>query len=107
MLPPHLLRGEYTLSERATCIQLQDITTHFAMARKTKILCTMGPACSSKEGITVLLDAGMNIARLNFSHGDHASHLRTLQEFRCAPQPQPTAVLLGSAETAIMHRYLP
>ena len=34
----------------------------------------MGPATSSEEGIAALLDAGMNVARLNFSHGDYADH---------------------------------
>ncbi|KAG2783194.1 hypothetical protein PC116_g30018, partial [Phytophthora cactorum] len=43
--------------------------------RKTKIFCTLGPACWSEEGLLELIDAGMNVARFNFSHGDHASHL--------------------------------
>jgi pyruvate kinase len=34
--------------------------------RKTKIVCTMGPKCWSEEGLAKLLDAGMNVARLNF-----------------------------------------
>jgi pyruvate kinase len=41
--------------------------------RLTKIVCTMGPACNTEEGIRGLAERGMNIARLNFSHGDHAS----------------------------------
>jgi len=44
------------------------------MTRRAKIVCTMGPATSSEEGIAALLDAGMNVARMNFSHGDHADH---------------------------------
>ena len=44
------------------------------MTRREKIVCTMGPATSSEEGIAALLDAGMNVARMNFSHGDHADH---------------------------------
>ncbi len=39
--------------------------------RKTKIVCTLGPACSTEEKLVEMLDAGMDVARLNFSHGDH------------------------------------
>lgn len=42
--------------------------------RKTKIVCTIGPASESTELLEELIDAGMNVARLNFSHGDHAEH---------------------------------
>ena len=44
------------------------------MTRRAKIVCTLGPATSSDEAIAALLDAGMNVARMNFSHGDHADH---------------------------------
>ncbi len=39
--------------------------------RKTKIVCTIGPASESEEMIEKLMNAGMNVARLNFSHGSH------------------------------------
>lgn len=44
------------------------------MDRRTKIVCTLGPAVASKEGILNLVEAGMDVARMNFSHGDHADH---------------------------------
>ncbi|KAJ4829026.1 hypothetical protein Tsubulata_047684 [Turnera subulata] len=46
--------------------------------RKTKIVCTIGPSTSSREMIWKLAEAGMNVARLNMSHGDHASHQKTI-----------------------------
>ena len=46
--------------------------------RKTKIICTIGPACDNEETLTELCKAGMNVARLNFSHGVHADHLRRI-----------------------------
>ena len=48
----------------------------------TDIICTLGPACSSPEGIQALLESGMNIARLNFSHGDHDSHKKLIAMVR-------------------------
>ncbi len=52
--------------------------------RKTKIVCTIGPASDSPERIRQLLAAGMDIARLNFSHGTNAEHLERLQNLRKA-----------------------
>ncbi len=52
--------------------------------RKTKILCTLGPATSTQERIGELLDAGMNAVRINFSHGDHATHQQTVANVRAA-----------------------
>ncbi|MCF8001344.1 MAG: pyruvate kinase [Halanaerobiales bacterium] len=46
--------------------------------RKTKIVCTLGPAADDKETIKKLAEAGMNVARLNFSHGDHEEHGRRI-----------------------------
>lgn len=50
--------------------------------RRTKIVCTIGPASWSEEGLSKLLDAGMNVARFNFSHGDHETHKNTLDRLR-------------------------
>ncbi len=50
--------------------------------RRTKIICTIGPASESPEIIKQLLDAGMNVARLNFSHGSHEEHGRRIKTLR-------------------------
>lgn len=63
-------------------VGLDLITAPVKAARKTKIICTLGPACWSEEGLAELLDAGMNVARFNFSHGDHAGHGEVLARLR-------------------------
>lgn len=50
--------------------------------RKTKIVCTIGPASESEEMIEKLMKAGMNVARLNFSHGDHDEHKARIDTIR-------------------------
>ena len=51
---------------------------------KTKIVCTIGPASESQEVMEQMLLAGMNVARLNFSHGDFESHKRVIDTLRSA-----------------------
>lgn len=50
--------------------------------RRTKIVCTIGPATSSAERLEQLMKAGMNVARLNFSHGTHEEHARVIELIR-------------------------
>ena len=54
--------------------------------RKTRIVCTLGPAVSSRDAIIGLIRAGMNVARFNFSHGDHAEHRERLVLLRQAAE---------------------
>lgn len=49
--------------------------------RKTKIVCTIGPASESIEKLEQLIEAGMNVARLNFSHGSHEEHGARIKTF--------------------------
>jgi pyruvate kinase len=52
------------------------------VARKTKIVCTLGPSCWSEEGLAELIDAGCNVMRFNFSHGSHEAHQQVLDRVR-------------------------
>ena len=62
------------------------------MDRRTKIVCTLGPAVASKEAIVGLVRDGMNVARLNFSHGDHADHQQNYDWVREATDETGQAV---------------
>lgn len=62
--------------------------------RHTKIICTIGPASQSVETLEQLLQAGMNIARLNFSHGTHADHQQLILSIRQASQSTGIPILL-------------
>jgi pyruvate kinase len=65
------------------------------MRRRAKIVCTLGPATSSQEAITELVAAGMDVARMNFSHGDHADHRAVYERVRAAAQQagRPVGIL--------------
>ena len=51
-------------------------------SRRAKIVCTLGPSCNTEAGIRGLLQSGMDVARLNFSHGSHEEHARSIQVLR-------------------------
>ena len=62
--------------------------------RRAKIVCTLGPAVESIEKITELIDAGMNMARLNLSHGGHDEHQKRLDLVRTAAKKANKAVAI-------------
>ena len=62
------------------------------VSRRAKIVCTLGPATSSPERIRELVDAGMDVARLNFSHGTHSQHAATYRMVREAADAAGRAV---------------
>ncbi|KAK8703196.1 hypothetical protein V6N13_021522 [Hibiscus sabdariffa] len=67
--------------------------------RKTKIVCTIGPSTSSREMIWKLAESGMNVARLNMSHGDHASHQKTIdlvKEYNAQFEDKVIAIMLDT-----------
>ncbi len=66
--------------------------------KKTKIVCTIGPASESKEVFTELVKSGLNVARLNFSHGNHEEHLQRIKMIREVREElgEPVAILLDT-----------
>ena len=68
------------------------------MLKKTKIVCTIGPASRDADTMREMLEAGMNVARLNFSHGTHEEHRNTIETFRRVrdEQDRPAAILLDT-----------
>lgn len=68
------------------------------MNTRTKIICTIGPAVNSLDKIIELIHAGMNVARLNFSHGSHEEHLQVIRLLKLARKQLgvPLAIILDT-----------
>lgn len=66
--------------------------------RKTKIICTIGPACESEATLTEMFHAGMNIARLNFSHGTHSEHAEKIARIKAIREKldMPVGIMLDT-----------
>ncbi|KAH0483325.1 MAG: hypothetical protein KVP17_005216, partial [Porospora cf. gigantea B] len=52
------------------------------LQRKTRLVCTMGPACWDVDTLVTMINEGMTVARFNFSHADHDTHTKTLGRVR-------------------------
>ncbi|WJX71013.1 putative protein kinase [Trifolium repens] len=78
--------------------------------RKTKIVCTIGPSTDTKEMIWKLAEAGMNVARLNMSHGDHASHQKVIdlvKEYNAQSKDNVIAIMLDTKGPEVRSGDLP
>ena len=66
--------------------------------RKTKIVCTIGPACNNVPTLTEMVKAGMNVARLNFSHGTHEDHQKNIDMLKSVREElnQPLGIMLDT-----------
>lgn len=53
---------------------------------RTKVVCTLGPACEDEETLGAMVEAGMDVARLNFSHGDHEWHRQAIERIRAVEE---------------------
>ncbi|KAK6936744.1 Pyruvate kinase, barrel [Dillenia turbinata] len=107
------LQGIQQLSDTAVAMWSKP-----TVRRKTKIVCTIGPSTNTREMIWKLAEAGMNVARLNMSHGDHASHQKVIDlvkeynahnkdngpEVRSGDLPQPIMLTSGQEFTFTIQR---
>lgn len=68
------------------------------MSIRTKVICTIGPSCNSLDMMVELIKAGMNVARLNFSHGTHEEHLQSILNLKEARKrlKVPLAIMLDT-----------
>jgi pyruvate kinase len=83
-LPMYWVGNKMSLTER-----------NMQMMKKTKIVATIGPVTTSEAVLTKLVKSGLNVARLNFSHGDHAEHQEKLENIRVVSEKlsMPVAIL--------------
>jgi pyruvate kinase len=65
-----------------------------AIPRRAKIICTIGPACHTEDAMRDLLRLGMDVARLNFSHGTHEDHARNIERLRLAAKKENRTVCI-------------
>jgi len=87
--------GVATIGSPAVCA----VPPASAIMLRTKVVCTLGPATSSPEAIRGLVRGGMNVARVNMSHGEHARHEKTIALVRAAAEEfgRPVALLADLA----------
>ena len=79
------------------------------ISRKTKIVCTLGPSADDVQTLSRLLEAGMNVARLNMAHGDHAEHAGRIARLREASRSTriPVALLIDIKGPEIRTGFVP
>ncbi|XP_065886442.1 pyruvate kinase PKM-like isoform X2 [Dysidea avara] len=80
-------------------LSLLDIDSPLSVVRNTGIVCTIGPASNSVETLVKLIDSGMAIARMNFSHGDHEYHGNTVANVRKANLQVPDRYIAIALDT--------
>ncbi|KAI3937721.1 hypothetical protein MKW92_023222 [Papaver armeniacum] len=96
---PNLVDKKFSFGLHATDSNYEDRTALINAQRKTKIVCTIGPSTDTREMIWKLAEAGMNVARLNMSHGDHKSHQKTVdlvKEYNAQFEDKVIAIMLDT-----------
>ncbi|MQL92456.1 hypothetical protein Taro_025074 [Colocasia esculenta] len=99
------LKGIQQLGDRSP-----GMWTKPSVRRKTKIVCTIGPSTNTREMIWKLAEAGMNVARMNMSHGDHASHQKVIdlvKEYNAQSKDNVIAIMLDTKGPEVRSGDLP
>ncbi|GMI99646.1 plastidic pyruvate kinase beta subunit 1, PLASTIDIAL PYRUVATE KINASE 1 [Hibiscus trionum] len=99
------LRGIQQLGDTSVAMWSKPI-----VRRKTKIVCTIGPSTNTREMIWKLAETGMNVARLNMSHGDHASHQKVIdlvKEYNAQSKDNTIAIMLDTKGPEVRSGDLP
>ncbi|XP_060203769.1 plastidial pyruvate kinase 2 [Lycium barbarum] len=112
--PEDVPKGEEQLQYLQAIQQLGDTSVGMwskpTVRRKTKIVCTIGPSTNTREMIWKLAEAGMNVARLNMSHGDHASHQKVIdlvKEYNAQSKDNVIAIMLDTKGPEVRSGDLP
>lgn len=87
------------MSDSSLGLQLSGDEVATGALRKTKIVCTIGPSTNTREMMWKLAEAGMNVARLNMSHGDHESHQKVIdlvKEYNAQTKDNVIAIMLDT-----------
>ena len=73
-----------------------DLSAEAAIAatRRAKIICTIGPSCNTEARLREMMQLGMDVARLNFSHGTHPEHARNIARLRRAAKQENRTICI-------------
>ncbi|KAK8921290.1 Plastidial pyruvate kinase 2 [Platanthera zijinensis] len=112
--PEDVPKGEEKFEQHSGIQQFGEVSTGVwskpNVRRKTKIVCTIGPSTNTKEMIWKLAETGMNVARLNMSHGDHASHQKVIdlvKEYNFQNRDNVIAIMLDTKGPEVRSGDLP
>ncbi|CAK9176952.1 unnamed protein product [Ilex paraguariensis] len=112
--PEDVLKTEEQIQHLRGIQQLDDTSggmwSRPTVRRKTKIVCTIGPSTNTREMIWKLAEAGMNVARMNMSHGDHASHQKVIdlvKEYNAQSKDNVIAIMLDTKGPEVRSGDLP
>src|SRR5580700_697718 len=81
---PEVAKEDSFIEESVFSVSPRSVAT----TRRAKIICTIGPACHSEAAMRDLMRLGMDVARLNFSHGSHEDHARNIERLRSAAEKE-------------------